>query len=459
MAERHKQFLLEPEDPALSAPVLREVGGASHVPDVSLTLRLARERAGYEIKDVAEVLRIRAAHLEAIEAGRFKNLPGPTYITGFLRSYADFLGLDRDEIVSRYREEIGAAGRQKLSFPVPSYEGRMPRAWLIVVALIVVGLAYGGWHYYSTRDNGERDTVAEPPAEATAQVADSAPDQAAPAPSDQIPVTSDASSLETGDASVTAQSDAGSVASAGTAADAPSDVGSAAGVGGSLFDSAGTAATGAASTSADAAASDATNAAPAPADTSTASSSAEGPAAGVSSSGSLWDNQGAPASATAEPATPEPGSESSGELGVALAEDGDFGASVPEPVRFDETDLTALEGGSGATVADTPGTAETAPVMATASADARVVITARADSWVQIQGPGNELVMTRILRPGESYPVPERPGLVMVTGNAGGLEVVVDGRPVGSLGAMGVVKRGIALDPDSLRATYGSAGQ
>jgi cytoskeleton protein RodZ len=132
---------------------------------------------------------------------------------------------------------------------------------------------------------------------------------------------------------------------------------------------------------------------------------------------------------------------------------------VPEPVRSDETDLAALEDGSGATVADTPGTTEATPVMATSSADARVVITARADSWVQIQGPGNELVMTRILRPGESYPVPERPGLVMVTGNAGGLEVVVDGRPVGSLGAMGVVKRGIALDPDSLRATYGSAGQ
>ena len=82
--------------------------------------------------------------------------------------------------------------------------------------------------------------------------------------------------------------------------------------------------------------------------------------------------------------------------------------------------------------------------------DARVVITAVDDSWVQVMGPDNELLLTRILRAGDSYRVPDRPGLLMVTGNAGGLEVRVDDSVAPSLGPLGVVMRNIALDPDRL---------
>ena len=81
-----------------------------------------------------------------------------------------------------------------------------------------------------------------------------------------------------------------------------------------------------------------------------------------------------------------------------------------------------------------------------------MVITALANSWVQIQGPDNELLLTRILRPGDSYHVPDRPGLIMVTGNAGGLEIRVDDALVPALGPVGVVRRNIALAPDSLMA-------
>ena len=84
--------------------------------------------------------------------------------------------------------------------------------------------------------------------------------------------------------------------------------------------------------------------------------------------------------------------------------------------------------------------------------DARVVITAVDDSWVQIQGPDNELLLTRILHPGDTYRVPDRPGLLMVTGNAGGLQIQVDDAPAPALGPLGVVIRNIALDPDRLLA-------
>ena len=90
--------------------------------------------------------------------------------------------------------------------------------------------------------------------------------------------------------------------------------------------------------------------------------------------------------------------------------------------------------------------------------DARVVITAVDDSWVQVQGPDNELLLTRILHPGDTYRVPDRPGLFMVTGNAGGLEIQVDNAPAPSLGPLGVVMRNIALDPDRLLAGTATGG-
>src|SRR5262249_61207999 len=58
-------------------------------------LRLTRERLGHELETVANQLRIRLSYLEAIEEARFRDLPGTTYAVGFVRSYADYLGLDR----------------------------------------------------------------------------------------------------------------------------------------------------------------------------------------------------------------------------------------------------------------------------------------------------------------------------------------------------------------------------
>ena len=81
--------------------------------------------------------------------------------------------------------------------------------------------------------------------------------------------------------------------------------------------------------------------------------------------------------------------------------------------------------------------------------DARVIITAIDDSWVQVQGPDNELLLTRILHAGDTYRVPDRPGLLMVTGNAGGLEIQVDNAPAPALGPLGVVIRNICARPGS----------
>jgi cytoskeleton protein RodZ len=83
--------------------------------------------------------------------------------------------------------------------------------------------------------------------------------------------------------------------------------------------------------------------------------------------------------------------------------------------------------------------------------EARIRVEATAPSWIQVRGPNNEQIFTRLLNTGERYLVPNREGLTLLTGNAGGVRIVVDGQALPALGASGEVKRGIVLDPERLK--------
>ncbi|MGE5476818.1 MAG: helix-turn-helix domain-containing protein, partial [Bacteroidales bacterium] len=126
---------------------------------VGQTLRTARELTGKSIDEVAEHLRIRQPFLQALEDGRHKDLPGGTYAIGFLRTYAEFLDLDGEEMVRRFRAE--AAGelnsRSELVFPSPVSEGRIPGGAVLFLGLVLAGIAYGGWYFLSS----PRSDVAE----------------------------------------------------------------------------------------------------------------------------------------------------------------------------------------------------------------------------------------------------------------------------------------------------------
>jgi cytoskeleton protein RodZ len=79
-----------------------------------------------------------------------------------------------------------------------------------------------------------------------------------------------------------------------------------------------------------------------------------------------------------------------------------------------------------------------------------VVIRANRDSWIEIRDKEDAVVLQRVLRQGETFNVPDQKGLIMTTGNAGGIVIELEGRPLQSLGSLGVVKRGIKLDPAAL---------
>ncbi|MEQ1863343.1 MAG: RodZ domain-containing protein [Micropepsaceae bacterium] len=82
---------------------------------------------------------------------------------------------------------------------------------------------------------------------------------------------------------------------------------------------------------------------------------------------------------------------------------------------------------------------------------ARIVLTALEPTYVRIKDPrrpeGKGIFIDRVLQTGESVSAPERAGLLMQTGNAGGLHVAVDGRSAGVMGKRGEVVTRIPVDP------------
>src|SRR5690606_38797488 len=99
-------------------------------------LRALREQRGEDLYDVADLLRIKPAYLLALEQGDHARLPGIPYAHGFLRSYAEHLGLDGQKLVRRLKAAgavpAAPAAPAAPAFRVPTAEERRPT---MVVAL------------------------------------------------------------------------------------------------------------------------------------------------------------------------------------------------------------------------------------------------------------------------------------------------------------------------------------
>jgi formylglycine-generating enzyme required for sulfatase activity len=112
------------------------------------------------------------------------------------------------------------------------------------------------------------------------------------------------------------------------------------------------------------------------------------------------------------------------------------GATAPTPTAASRTPVPALQG------------ATTGP----SKFNSRILVRAKDDSWILIRdGESDQLLTRKLLRAGETYRVPDRPGLILQAGNAGALEISVDGETVPAIGAVGAVLRSVSLDADRLR--------
>ena len=319
----------------------RTAGGG--LAEIGTMLRRRREEVGQDLAAISAITHIKPVFLRAIEEGRRKDLPGTTYMIGYIRTYADYLGFDGNRLVTDYHTELTGQRKwiDKRAEPVeqpPAAISQLQANPVIVLGgVVILALAaYGVWSIFSGRDKGETQTVAtDTPTEEVAP--------AEPAPSEEPEAT----------------------------AAKP----------------------------------------PAPSPTNAEASTGTEPTAG-------------------EP----PAAESTPAEAPTAAED-----QVPP-----EADVAS----TGEEVVEESPPQEEAAVEGQAG---KIVVRARLESWIQISNEKKEVVFSRVLRSGETYTVPEEKGLMLTTGNAGGIEILVNGKKLKTLGTVGLVKRDIPLDPKKLQ--------
>ena len=165
---------------------IEEAPGEAEIVTVGHRLRAAREDKGLSLEDLAAQTRIPQRHLESIENADWDALPAPTYTTGFAKSYASAVGLDRTEIGDQLRAEMG--GQRFTANAIETFEPADPRRTMpksvvfgTIIGLIVI-VAVMSW--LNQRSLEPADEGTEPAAPATVQVpvpTAAAPAQPAPA--------------------------------------------------------------------------------------------------------------------------------------------------------------------------------------------------------------------------------------------------------------------------------------
>ena len=365
-------------------------------------LRDTRKSYGGEIDRIAATLRIRASYLTAIEENQYDKLPGPVYAQGFVRAYAVHLGLDGDEAIRRFKQEVaGFEVSRDLSFPVPLAERSIPGGTMVLAALILALCGYGLWYYVSTSDRSHPERVSAVPSDLVA--ATKKPDVTPPTPPT-------AATTAPATAAPAATQPSTPVATATTTTTPPPPVLS-------------------------------------PPATTIATAPAAAPAA------SAPQPPAAQAPVLTPPPVPAPAAVQPAPTQATPA----TAASTPPATVAPPPSQTQTASAPAATPAPPSTDATAAPPGARVygappGAPARIIIRAVKDSWVQVSS-GSEVLTQRILHPGDSVRVPDERGLSLRTGNGAGIQFEIDGKLFKPLS--GTV-RTVALDADRLAANNGA---
>ncbi|MCG7382492.1 RodZ family helix-turn-helix domain-containing protein [Paenibacillus sp. ACRRY] len=114
-------------------------------------LREARLQKGMSLDDVQEMTKIRKRYLEAIEAGDYKVLPGSFYVRAFIKTYAETVGLNPDELLEGHKKDVPAEETEATMEPVIQKRSSRPversNRWMSVALMwtfpiLIVALLY-----------------------------------------------------------------------------------------------------------------------------------------------------------------------------------------------------------------------------------------------------------------------------------------------------------------------------
>ena len=107
--------------------------------EIGNSLREARLRQNLDFPRIEEGTKIRGKYIQALEAERFEVLPGDTYVKGFLRTYAEYLGLDGQLYVDEYNSRFASAEEPLTPSTPPSRpRHRVSESNFVIVALAAI---------------------------------------------------------------------------------------------------------------------------------------------------------------------------------------------------------------------------------------------------------------------------------------------------------------------------------
>lgn len=140
------------------------------MPEIADDLKAARERAGLDIATVEADTKIRSKYLRALENAEWDLLPEPTSTKAFLRTYADYLGLDGRAMVENFKLRYEYGG--EIVAPSPANPVRRGGRRLLgrgAVAVVLVILVLVGLFLIGRSSNAAQPALITPPAHVAAK--------------------------------------------------------------------------------------------------------------------------------------------------------------------------------------------------------------------------------------------------------------------------------------------------
>jgi len=152
------------------------------MPTFGEELRQAREERGISLRQIADSTHIGVRFLQAIESDNYSILPGGIFNRSFVRSYARYIGIDEEQALTRYNQQLEEQGGEPPRAPAARFEGideEEPSSWgsisLIALILIILGVGgYGAYRYF--KGNSAKAEAHSPSARGGLPVATSTPD-------------------------------------------------------------------------------------------------------------------------------------------------------------------------------------------------------------------------------------------------------------------------------------------
>lgn len=130
------------------------------MPTLGEELRRLRENRGLSLREVSDATHIGSRFLQAIESDNYSILPGGIFNRGFVRSYARYVGLDEEQALVLYNQQLEAQGGEAPRTTAPSWDGieeEVSSPWgtialIVIILLLLSAGVYTAYRWFKGED-------------------------------------------------------------------------------------------------------------------------------------------------------------------------------------------------------------------------------------------------------------------------------------------------------------------